>query len=603
MIYYQSLQWLPKSENIIIKKIKKNLRLSLNHGLINCNLSDEDEINLSNHLYQNKKKIEKNDLKKVNLNIISGSNISFMVRSIFLNCLRNYTYVNVNLFEKYNLFDSFISYEKRRKNFSEKIINFLALDTLDLIEFKKNQSTSNYLKNLEKILQELSKENNTIIVQNLINYKNLNYINKINKEILKFSKKYRLIIFDINKYSKFIGSNKWFDKAKYKFAKIPMSLENLNFYTYKLSRLINIILGGTKKVLVLDLDNTLWGGIIGDDGIKKIKIGRKDKVSKSFLNFQKFIKKLKSKGVLLAVCSKNLEKTTQDAFKKKKMPLKLSDFVAFKSNWDDKATNINKISKELNLSTDSFVFFDDNPMERDIVRKNISGISVPEIDNDPSNYIRDLAVPGYFDALSYSKEDAQRTQTYKSNIKRNNLLKKSINVESYLRSLNMKSNMSQFKIKNIDRITQLFLRSNQFNLTTKRYQKKDIINFIKNKNNYTLQADLSDKFGQNGIVSLLAGSFIKDTLIIENWVMSCRVLSRTLEQAILKKIIYDLKKININKIIGIYKHSSRNKIVINHYKNLKFIMQKKTKEKTSWELNLNNFNVDKNKNFIKIFNG
>ena len=167
----------------------------------------------------------------------------------------------------------------------------------------------------------------------------------------------------------------------------------------------------------------------------------------------------------------------------------------------------------------------------------------------------------------------------------------------------MKSNMSQFKIKNIDRITQLFLRSNQFNLTTKRYQKKDIINFIKNKNNYTLQADLSDKFGQNGIVSLLAGSFIKDTLIIENWVMSCRVLSRTLEQAILKKIIYDLKKININKIIGIYKHSSRNKIVINHYKNLKFIMQKKTKEKTSWELNLNNFNVDKNKNFIKIFNG
>jgi FkbH-like protein len=377
----------------------------------------------------------------------------------------------------------------------------------------------------------------------------------------------------------------------------------LNFYTYKLSRLINIILGGTKKVLVLDLDNTLWGGIIGDDGIKKIKIGYKDKVSKSFLNFQKFIKKLKSKGVLLAVCSKNLEKTTQDAFKKKKMPLKLSDFVAFKSNWDDKATNINKISKELNLSTDSFVFFDDNPMERDIVRKNISGISVPEIDNDPSNYIRDLAVPGYFDALSYSKEDAQRTQTYKSNIKRNNLLKKSINVESYLRSLNMKSNMSQFKIKNIDRITQLFLRSNQFNLTTKRYQKKDIINFIKNKNNYTLQADLSDKFGQNGIVSLLAGSFIKDTLIIENWVMSCRVLSRTLEQAILKKIIYDLKKININKIIGIYKHSSRNKIVINHYKNLKFIMQKKTKEKTSWELNLNNFNVDKNKNFIKIFNG
>ena len=169
--------------------------------------------------------------------------------------------------------------------------------------------------------------------------------------------------------------------------------------------------------------------------------------------------------------------------------------------------------------------------------------------------------------------------------------------------LNMKSNMSKFKLKNIERIVQLFLRSNQFNLTTTRYQKKDIINFIKNKNNYTLQVDLSDRFGQNGIVSLLVGSLSNNTLIIENWVMSCRVLSRTLEQAILKKIVYDLKKININKIIGLYKLSSKNKLVIEHYKNLKFKILKKTKEKTSWGLDLNNYKANKYKNFIKIING
>lgn len=603
MIYYQSLQWLPKWENNILKKIKKDLRLALNHNFINCRLSAEDEIDLSNFLFQNKNKIEKNDLKKININIISGSNISFMEKSIFLNCLRNYTYININSFEKYNLFESFIFYQNKKKKIKEKTITFLALDTLDFSEFLKKQSLKEYLKNIEKILQELSKENNTIIIQNLVNYKNQNHIKNVNQEILKFSKKYKLVIFDINKNMNNISSKNWFDKAKFKFAKIPFSLEYLTYYTYKLSRLIHVVFGGSKKVLVLDLDNTLWGGVIGDDGIKKIQVGYKNEVSKSFLNFQKFLKKLKSKGILLAVCSKNTEKIAKDAFKKKKMPLKLSDFVSFKSNWNNKATNIKEISKELNLSTDSFVFFDDNPMERDIVRKNISDLSVPEISNDPSKYVRDIITPGYFDVLSYSKEDSKRTDIYKSNIKRHNLLKNSVDVESYLNSLSMKSTMSKFKTKNIDRIVQLFLRSNQFNLTTTRYQKKDIINFIKGNNSYTLQADLSDKFGQNGIVSLLVGNISKNFLVIENWVMSCRVLSRTLEQAILKKIIYDLKKLGVNRIIGIYKPSSKNKLVIDHYKNLNFKMLKKTKEKTTWGLDLNNYKSYKNKNFIKILNG
>jgi FkbH-like protein len=603
MIYHQSLQWLPKGEIDTLKKIKKNLRLLSNQNIINCSLSIEDEIDLSNYLFQNKKKIEKNNLKKINLNIISGSNISFMERSIFLNSLRNQINININSFEKYNLFESFISYQKRKKIIKEKTITFLALDALNLIDFRKSQSVKEYLQNIEKILQELSKEGNTIILQNLVNVKNHNYIKNVNKEIFKFSKKYKLIIFDINNYSKPISSKNWFDNVKYKFARIPFSLENLNYYTYKLSRLISVIFGGSKKVLVLDLDNTLWGGVIGDDGIKNIKIGYKDKISLSFLNFQKYLKKLKSRGILLAVCSKNSEKIAKDAFKKKNMPLKLSDFVSFKANWNNKATNIKVISKELNLSMDSFVFFDDNPIERDIVRKNIPELSVPEINSDPSKYIRDIVTPGYFDFLSYSKEDLKRTQTYKSNIKRHNLLKKSVDIDSYLMSLNMKSNMSKFKLKNIERLEQLFLRSNQFNLTTTRYQKKDIINFIKNKDSYTLQVDLSDKFGQNGIVSLLIGSLSNNALVIENWVMSCRVLSRTLEQAILKKIIYDLKKLNVNKIIGLYKPSSKNKLVIEHYKNLNFKLLKKNKEKTSWVLDLNNYKTNKYKNFVKIING
>ena len=603
MIYYQSLQWLPKGEIDTLKKIKKNLRLLSNQNLINCSFGIEEEIDLSNYLFQNKKKIEKIKPKKIDLNIISGSNISFMERSIFLNSLRNQINININSFEKYNLFESFISYQNKKKIIKEKSITFLALDALNLIDFKKRQSVKEYLQDIEKILHKLSKQGNTIILQNLVNVENHNYIKNVNKEIFKFSKKYKLIIFDINNYADPISSKNWFDNAKYKFARIPFSLENLNYYTYKLSRLISVIFGGSKKVLVLDLDNTLWGGVIGDDGIKNIKIGYKDKISLSFLNFQKYLKKLKSRGILLAVCSKNTEKIAKDAFKKKNMPLKLSDFVSFKANWNDKATNIKEISKELNLSMDSFVFFDDNPIERDIVRKNIPQLSVPEINSDPSKYIRDIVTPGYFDVLSYSKEDLKRTQTYKSNIKRHNLLKKSVDIDSYLMSLNMKSNMSKFNLNNIERLEQLFLRCNQFNLTTTRYQKKDIINFIKNKDNYTLQVDLSDKFGQNGIVSLLVGNLSDNTLVIENWVMSCRVLSRTLEQAILKKIIYDLKKFNVNKIIGLYKPSSKNQLVIEHYKNLNFKLLKKNKEKTSWVLDLNNYKTNKYKNFVKIING
>jgi FkbH-like protein len=602
MIYYQSLQWLPKSDNKIIKKIKKNPKLCLNHSLINCRLDTEDDILLSNILHQNKKKLDAPNLKKINLNIISGSNISFMVKSVFLNCLRNNIFVNINSFEEYNLFESFISYQKKNMNSNENELIFLALDTLDFIEFTKKQSVNKYLKDLETILKELFKENKIIILQNLITYKNSISIKNVNKKILKFTKKYKVIMFDINKHVTPFSFKSWFDKDKYKFAKIPLSLENVNYYTYKLSQLINVISGGSKKVLVLDLDNTLWGGVIGDDGVKKIKIGNKDNTSKSFLNFQKFLKKLKSKGVLLAVCSKNLEKNAKEAFKKKNMPLKLNDFVSFKSNWNNKVSNIREISRELNLSLDSFVFFDDNPMERDIVRKNITNISVPEIDTDPSNYIRDIVIPGYFDVLSHSKEDAKRTQIYKSNIKRTNLQKKSIDINSYLKSLNMKSNMSKFKAKNIERIVQLFLRSNQFNLTTTRFQKKDIINFIKDKSIYTLQVDLSDKFGQNGIVSLIVGKILNNTLVIENWVMSCRVLSRTLEQAILNKIVYDLKKDNINKIIGIYKPSIKNKLVLGHYKNLKFTMLKINKGKTYWEFELNKHKIDRKKNFIKIIN-
>ena len=427
-------------------------------------------------------------------------------------------------------------------------------------------------------------------------------INRLNKKIINYSLFSKDFIFDVANLASDLGVMNWHDSTFYNLGEFPFNNDFLEVYSYKLSNLISIIKGNVKKVLILDLDDTIWGGTIGDVGYEGIKIGYSDPESKSFLNFQKIILNLKERGVILAVCSKNDLNLAKSAFiKRKDMILKLKDISVFKANWENKAKNITEIQKELNLSYNSMVFVDNNQVERDFIRKTLPDISVPELSNDSSNYGRDLIFPGYFEVTNFSKEDKNRSSYYAANIKRQDLKNKSLILNHYLKTLEMRANLKSFDKKNIDRIEQLIQRSNQFNFTTKRYQKKEILKLITaSKKYYTLQSNLEDKFGDNGIVSLVIGKKERSSMNIDTWVMSCRVFSRTLENTILNKIIHDMKKLKIRHLVGEYIKTQKNKIVENLYKEMGFTCLIKNKNYSKWSLDIRKYKIKKNKH-IKIY--
>ena len=259
------------------------------------------------------------------------------------------------------------------------------------------------------------------------------------------------------------------------------------------------------------------------------------------------ILRLRERGIVIAVCSKNEEKIAKEVFKKhKEMILKDEHITVFKANWNDKPSNIIEISKSLNLSLDSFVFLDDNPMERDIVRKHLPEVAVPELTNDPGSYVRTLLAGGYFETIVFSEEDTKRVDSYNANIKRSNLLSISKDIGSYLKTLKMKAEINQFQEKDLNRIAQLILRSNQFNLTTKRHKLNDLKNIMNNNQYSTFQIRLEDIFGDNGLISLIICKQEKDIWEIDTWVMSCRVLGRKVEEFCLSHIINAVSK-NIKK--------------------------------------------------------
>ena len=478
-----------------------------------------------------------------------------------------------------------------------------------------SQQCVNYLKIIKKNLQK--KYNVPIIFQTIpmeetnifgnyeLNISNSmkNILTEYNSKLFQFASGTNDYVLDVASLAEKIGLSNWHDQVSYNIAKVPFSPDYSDIYANNIVRIISAILRKTKKVLVLDLDNTIWGGEVGDAGINNIKIGNGDPEGEAFSAFQKTLLNLKNRGIILAVCSKNNEKIAKSAFKNRRgMILQEKDFAIFKANWLDKPTNIKKISEELNLGLDTFVFVDDNPVERDIVRKHLPEVSVPELSKEATNYPRDILVPGYFEIITYSKEDKKRSETYHSNIKRKELEKSSINLNGYLKSLNMKAKITPFKIENIDRITQLILRTNQFNLTTKRYKKREIEKIINNrKNYYTLQSNLEDEFGDNGIVSLIIGKVKKNVLLIDTWVMSCRVFSRNLEYVIFKKLISDLNKLNIKNVIGEYFKTEKNNIVHELYRELEFKKIGGTKSNSKWIFDVKSYTNNSKANLIKLY--
>lgn len=460
---------------------------------------------------------------------------------------------------------------------------------------------------IEEIWKTLNKKFSCIIIQNnfeLPQYRlignssnylkggRVNYINRLNDFISRKVKEYNnLYINDLNYLSALVGLEEWNDEFLWFNYKYAISFKGISYVAHSVASIIKSIFGKNKKVIALDLDNTLWGGVIGDDGINGIQIGSETAVGESYLEFQRYLKNLKDLGIILSINSKNDFKNVKEALESHpSMLLKEDDFFSIRANWDLKSKNIIEIAKEINIGEDSIVFLDDNPTERELVETQVEGVSVPNIGNKSDKYIDFIDRNNYFEILSISKEDLERKSYYEDNKNRQKQEANFTNYEDFLSSLNMVTEIEEAKEIYLDRIYQLINKTNQFNLTTKRYTKVEVEEVFKNSNKILLYGRLKDKFGDNGLISVIIGEKENEKLFIPLWIMSCRVLKREMEKAMLDKLVEIAKKMEIEILVGEYIPSPKNGMVKEHYKELGFKeIFKKENETTTWELNIKNY--------------
>ncbi len=398
-------------------------------------------------------------------------------------------------------------------------------------------------------------------------------VRKLNFELMKMSQQYpNLFICDIAELQNIYGRKFMFDTNIYVSTEMVLSLDSLPYVASRILDIVCAIKGQFKKCLILDLDNTVWGGVIGDDGIEGIRLGHGLGIGKAFTEFQMWIKKLKQRGIIICVASKNNEDTAKEPFEKHPdMVLKLDDIAVFQANWETKVDNIRTIQQILNISFSSMVFLDDNPFERNMVRENIPGITVPDLPKDPGDYLEYLYSLNLFETASYSNADKDRTKQYQVEAKRVSLSKTFTNEADYLKSLNMVSTVSGFTKFNTPRVAQLSQRSNQFNLRTIRYTEADVKAYANNPQIIDLSFTLEDKFGDNGLIAvIILKPQDKDTLFVDTWFMSCRVLNRGMENFTLNTIVEKAKNAGYKRIIGEYLPTAMNKMVEKHFPNLGF---------------------------------
>lgn len=427
-------------------------------------------------------------------------------------------------------------------------------------------------------------------------------VRKLNLDLMNYSQKNNnFFICDISSVQNKFGRNFIFTPSVYANTEIVFSIDSLPIIASRTIDIICSLEGKFKKCLVLDLDNTLWGGIIGDDGIENIQLGHGIGIGKMFVEFQKWIKKLKDRGVILAICSKNDEDKAKEPFlKHPEMILKLEDISVFLANWENKVNNIRNIQSILNIGFDSMVFLDDNPVEREIVAQNIPEILVPNLPDDPSLYLEYLYTLNIFETTSYSKADKDRTKQYQEEAHRAVQKKYFVDEDDFLKSLDMESEISEFNKFNIPRIAQLSQRSNQFNLRTIRYTDSDIQNICNDKKYKTFSFSLKDKFGDNGLIAAVILEIIDDeTLFINSWFMSCRVLKRGMENFILNTIIeYAIGK-DFNKIVGEYISTTKNQMVKDLFTTLGF-KEMSSEINNRYSISLKSYNLKES--FIKKIN-
>jgi FkbH-like protein len=408
-------------------------------------------------------------------------------------------------------------------------------------------------------------------------------LRKINYELMNLSQKVtNLFICDFSQIQNEYGRQTTFDPRLYIDADMVLSLDSLPVLAKSVFDITQSLSGVFKKCLILDLDNTLWGGIIGDDGIENIEIGHLGQ-GKAFSELQQWVKQLKERGILLAVCSKNDEAIAKEPFlKHPDMELSLDDISIFVANWDSKVDNIQYIQKFLNIGFDSMVFLDDNAFERNLISTHLPEIFVPELPVDPAEYLAYLRTLNLFETSSFTEGDQERTQQFQDEAERVIIQKTFTSEDDFLESLVMECVVKSFNDFNIPRVAQLTQRSNQFNLRTMRYSEADLRRFVATDSYTTLSFSLKDKYGDHGLISLVILCWNEDSVFIDTWIMSCRVLRRGVEHLVLNAIVDAAKQKDILRVVGEYIPTPKNALVHDHYCNLGF----KNIGQEKWQLDI-----------------
>jgi FkbH-like protein len=412
----------------------------------------------------------------------------------------------------------------------------------------------------------------------------------LNVELMKLAvKKKNLNICDLSAIQNTYGSMATVNERIYMTADCVLEFDILPVVAKSITDIILSYSGKFKKCLILDLDNTMWGGIIGDDGMEGIQIGDLG-MGKAFSKFQAWIKQLKERGIILAVCSKNTEHIAKEPFEKHPdMALRLNDFALFVANWNNKPDNIRYIQSILNIGFDSMVFLDDNPFEREMVKKEIPEIAVPDLPEDVVDYLPFLYQQNLFETTSFTEEDTKRNDQYREEAERTKTQHQFTNEDDFLQSLQMSADIKPIDKFALPRAAQLTQRSNQFNLRTIRYTEEKLTEILADKNKFTLAISLSDKFGEYGLISLLVLFKTGDAdLFIDTWIMSCRVLKRNVEELVLNEVVEIAKHNKCKRIVGEFIPTSKNGLVKDHYKNLGF-----SENGNYWELLTENYNFKK----------
>lgn len=441
----------------------------------------------------------------------------------------------------------------------------------------------------ESIGRELHRKSGATVIQNNFELPGIRYlgnldgsdvhgrvhfIRALNRKMAALAQNEKwLCLQDLEYLASRFGLERWHDEKNWYAYKYAMSMEAFVELAFELANTIAALYGKTAKVIATDLDNTLWGGVIGDEGVENIVLGRDTAVGEAYSDVQQYLLTMKERGILLAVASKNEQGAAEAGFMHPDSILKKTDFSSFYADWNHKPDNLRTMAQELSLGLESFLFFDDNPAERVWVREALPEVAVPEIGQDVTQYIRHLDRCGWLEPGRLSHEDLVRGEYYQQNQMREQL-KNACTYEDYLRSLYMQAEISAFSDLYLERITQLINKTNQFNLTTQRHTYSEIEERARSEQYICLYGRLKDRFGDNGIVTALMGKIEEQCCMVELWVMSCRVLKRELEKAMLDQLVNECKKRGILYLRGCYRQTAKNALVANLYESLGFTLVK-----------------------------